>query len=838
MLGTAVSHYRILGVLGGGGMGEVYAAVDETLGRRVALKAIRPERRLSPGARARFVREARILSQLDHHHICRVYDFVTRDESDFIVLELIEGRSLRRAMDDGLPRVDALRIAQEITSALVLAHSHGVVHRDLKPENVMLTPAGAVKVLDFGLASSDGSAGRERSDVDWDLAALRASHPNADAETLATLAPPVRAAALDHGDAAASLTMAGQVMGTLSYMSPEQARGEAATPASDMYAFGLILQELFTGSRAYPASLEWPDLAERVARGDTLPVRTRDRHLTALIEQLKSRSDADRPTSQETLERLRWIQDKPRRMRLRAAAIAVLVLVAVAAVKYMVDLRTERTVAVAAREDADRRRDQAEELIGFMLGDLRARLEPLGRLDVLDDVGERATRYFAAVPESALTAEELYRRSQALRQIGEVRTAQGNLDAAHGAFAQSLTLARDLAGRDPQNGAWQVGLAASHFWMGSVAYYRSDFEGARRSFERYLEISRRLVERDPRNTEYQQELAYAYSNLGSVDESVGKLDDALRSFRQVLAIAEELARLEPSNAARRLDVALAHNKIGVVTEKRGDLSGAIEAYRLDRTVRAGLAEDDAGNMSWRHHAAISHLYLGNALRVAGESAQARVELERAASLTGALVRQDPDNTDWQRAAAVARRQLALVAAAEGDLSGALSMLDRAAATLAALVQRDETNTDWRRQLALSRSARSTVLLAARRPVDASQDAASATALLQSLVDQSPDDRRSRAELAEALIMDGRIKSVRGDSAGARRSFHRAVDLVAGLVTASFGADVAAPYAKALLHLGETARAQPVVDDLLRRGYRDRELLQTSRDARVASSREP
>ena len=261
------------------------------------------------------------------------------------------------------------------------------------------------------------------------------------------------------------------------------------------------------------------------------------------------------------------------------------------------------------------------------------------------------------------------------------------------------------------------------------------------------------------------------------------------------------------------------------------MSGAIEAYRLDRTVRAGLAEDDAGNMSWRHHAAISHLYLGNALRVAGELAQARAELERAASLTDALVKQDPDNTDWQRAAAVARRQLALVAAAEGDLSGALSMLDRAAATLAALVQRDETNTDWRRQLALSRSARSTVLLAARRPVDASQDAASATALLQSLVDQSPADRRSRAELAEALIMDGRIKLVRGDSAGARRSFHRAVDLVAGLVTASFGADVAAPYAKALLHLGETARAQPVVDDLLRRGYRDRELLQAYRERR-------
>jgi eukaryotic-like serine/threonine-protein kinase len=835
MLGTAVSHYRILGVLGGGGMGDVYAAVDETLGRRVALKAIRSERRLSPSARARFVREARILSQLDHQHICRVYDYVTRDEADFIVLELVDGRSLRHAINEGIASSEALRIAQEITSALVLAHSHGIVHRDLKPENVMLTVAGAVKVLDFGLASSDSSARGDRTDVERELAALRGTVQTPDAETVAALAPAPGDTTLPLS-VGAPLTMAGQVMGTLSYMSPEQARGEPVTPASDMYALGLMLQELFTGSAAYPPQLEWPALAERVTRGATLPAKTRDPHLTALIEQLKSPNDAERPTSKETLDRLHWIHGKPRRMRLRAAAVAALAIVALAAFKYTVDLRYERSVAVAAREDADRRREQAEELIGFMLGDLRGRLEPLGRLDVLDEVGSRATRYFAAVPESAHTPEELYRRSQALRQIGEVRTAQGNLEAAQDAFAQSLGLARDLAERDPDNGVWQVGLAASHFWLGSVAYYRSDFAAARASFERYLEISRRLVEREPANAEYQQELAYAYSNLGSVDESVGKLDAALHSFRQVLAISEQLARLDSSSTARILDVALAHNKIGVVTEKRGDLAAAIEEYRIDRELRAGLAERDTANTSWRNHAAISHLYLGNALRAIGRLPEGRSELERASRLTEALVRQDPDNTDWQRGAAVARRQLAWVLTAQNQIPAALSLLDDAITTLGALVARDQTNSDWRRQFALACWGRARALLAAHRPVEASRDAARATALLQSLLDKSPEDRRSRTDLADAHITDGQIRAQMGDLAGAQRAFQRAADLVEPLVTASFGADAAAPYARALIHLKQTARAQTVVEDLVRRGYRDRELLLASRDAGLRITR--
>ena len=169
-------------------------------------------------------------------------------------------------------------------------------------------------------------------------------------------------------------------------------------------------------------------------------------------------------------------------------------------------------MAVAAREDADRRRGQAETLIGFMLGNLRPKLEQVGRLDLLEDVGREAMVYFSAVPAAQMSGEELFRRSQAIYQIGQVRQAEGRLPQAVEAYRESLSLAQQVAERDPENSEWQLGVAMAHFYLGDALRVQADPAGAMRELSAYRDIARRLVERDPSNEKWRLELAYGHGN--------------------------------------------------------------------------------------------------------------------------------------------------------------------------------------------------------------------------------------------------------------------------------------------------------------------------------------
>ena len=327
LVGTSVGHIRIVGDIGRGGMGEVYVGVDERLQRRVALKSIRSEYRLDPSARARFLREARMLSQLDDPHICRIYDYIEGAGTDFLVLELIEGRTLTRDVVATLDRAARLRMAGQVAAVLVTAHGRGIVHRDLKPGNLMVTGSGSVKVLDFGLA-------RASVPVAGSLGAPSPGTPvwfDGEGETGAPLTAP------DAPDAL--VTAQGVISGSAAYMSPEQARGERLTTASDMYSFGLVLQELLTGSPPQPLDVSGLELIGRAARGESLPVRGLDPDLRLLIDRLKQLAPAARPTAVETAERLRWIGEKPRRRIRRLIAAVAIVVLSAGVLKYTLDLR-------------------------------------------------------------------------------------------------------------------------------------------------------------------------------------------------------------------------------------------------------------------------------------------------------------------------------------------------------------------------------------------------------------------------------------------------------------------------------------------------------------------
>ncbi len=265
MIGKTLGHYQISSQLGKGGMGEVYQAKDQVLGRDVAIKVLPEEFARDADRVARFQREAKLLASLNHPNIASIYGLEESGEINFLVLELVEGETLADTIKRGpIPVGEALKLALQIAEALEAAHEKGIIHRDLKPANIKITPEGKAKVLDVGLAKALGG----------------------EQETNLSNSPTLSQAA----------TMQGVILGTAAYMSPEQARGKPVDKRADIWAFGVVLYEMLTGKSLFEGQDVTSTLARVLERNpdfSTLPENLHPR-IRLLLERCLKKESRDR----------------------------------------------------------------------------------------------------------------------------------------------------------------------------------------------------------------------------------------------------------------------------------------------------------------------------------------------------------------------------------------------------------------------------------------------------------------------------------------------------------------------------------------------------------------
>lgn len=845
--GQKVGHIRIEEQLGEGGMAAVFVGFDEKLERQVALKVIHSEH-VDAISRRRFLAEARILSQLDHPNICRIYDYLEDDEQDFLVLELIRGRSLREALAAGIDARGKLRIAEEVARALAAAHEKGIIHRDLKPDNVMLTEAMEAKVLDFGLARLE--AGGEAEDRELPTPA----------------GPATRAPLLANTQWVPSLglhTRQGFVVGTPSCMSPEQARGETATAASDVYSLGLLLQELFTGRPPYEHGLAAPLLMVKAVEGDSLPLEgIEDPDLAALLGRLKALAPEARPTAAEAAERLAWIRGKPGRRNRRLLGAVVAAAFVFGVVKYTFDLRQERQLAVEAR-------NEAEQVSGFLVDLFRVSDPQEGRgptitaREILDQGAVRLDRELAGQPRV---------QARLLQTIGTVYQQLGLYDRAAPPLGQALKI------RTKVLGAESVEVAESLESLGRLAERQGRYAQARPLLERSLALRQTALHPEDAKVaqsldalavlafsegDYarakallQQALPLAEKTLGPGHPKVADLLDRLavthlRTGEDLVAeklLQRALTIRQGALGPRHPQVAESLANLAIFYRQHGDPSRAQRLYRQALAVNEEILGPEHPKVARNlYNLSLCEMDLGN-------YAEAEADLHRALTIQRKVL--GPDHPE----VASSLNSLATLRDRQGDVAGAESLYRQALAIQEHALGPDHPSVGYtlmnlglllrargdaagaeslyRRAIAIWEARlgpdHPIVVQALGNLADLRAERgnlADSQALYQRAIDATrkrlaadPEHPGERQRLADALVEIGKLYRDEGQTTRAEESWREAVTLMAPLTASTEAVDFLDTHARALLYLDRTAEAKPLVKTLLARGWKEGEFL--------------
>src|SRR5918993_2004015 len=398
-----------------------------------------------------------------------------------------------------------------------------------------------------------------------------------------------------------------------------------------------------------------------------------------------------------------------------------LAIVAAASLAGMAVTSTLAVVAFDARDDARDQRREAEGLVGFMLGDLKDKLEPIGRLDALDAVGSRALAYFEKQDKSELSDTALAQRARALTLIGEIANTRGDLEGALKRYREALASTAESVRRYPDDPQKLFDHAQNVFWVGYIAWQRGNLDEATGRFSEYKQLARQMAALAPDNNEYRREGVYANTNLGAVMLEQRRYRQAVPLYQEAVRVAEALAAAEPRNLDHQKSVI---NNLAWLADAH-EFSGALEEALGDRERQLRLIEDaarlDPRDMNLKRDAMGAHRSLGRLLASRGDMAGGLREYNASVALADQLFRVEPENTEWLQANATGRFDLADVQLSAGDLAGAASTTRGACGIADRLVQRDSSVADWKSRFRVNcLGLQARLSLAQSNPADALQ----------------------------------------------------------------------------------------------------------------------
>jgi serine/threonine protein kinase len=798
IVGKRIGAYEIVSELGRGGMGAVYKAVraDEQFKKSVAIKIIKRGMDTDFVVQ-RFRQERQILANLDHPNIARLLDGGTTEEGlPYIVMEYIEGKSITRYCDDKkLTTPERLNLFRQVCSAIHYAHQNLIVHRDIKPGNILVTHEGQPKVLDFGIAK--------------------------------LLAP-------DFDAHQAEMTAHGVRLMTPAYASPEQAKGEAITTASDTYSLGVLLYELLTGLRPYEITSTSPlEIARIICEQEP------DKPSTAIRRAETTQADAEEPSELPTSNYLSAVRkaqpDKLRRqlagdldniilkamrkepqrryasveqfsedLRRHLEGLPILARTdsfryraekfvrrhkagVAAATIFIVLLLLATGVAIQQARLARRERDKAEQrfnqvrkLANAVLFDYHDGIARLsGSTPVRERMVKDALEYLDNLSQESSNDSSLQRElASAYEKVGLVQgnpfqASFGDYQGALDSQKKALLIREALVKGRPDDGALRAELAKSHTLLGDLSKVTGQSEDMFAHYEKAQEILESVNARQPNDSGIRRDMGILYIREGRALLSGGKVSEALELFRKSLALTEELSAAEPNNVEIRRDLYLANMFLGDALTEAGKLTEALAHRRTALSLVETMAEADTQNAQLRRDVGVALQRLADTQTADGDYRAALENNRRALGIDEELVAADPPNAQGKRDLIADYQKIGRLLVQLGSVDEALAQQRKALAIAEALAAAADSNAEARADLSNCYYKIGDALMAKKDLRGALQNYRRSLAIDEALVNQDPNNADTQLNVAESYITVGDITLQLGDTQGAMQSYRKA-----------------------------------------------------------------